>query len=66
MKDEFKNWNIGLIFILIVMTLIYFISNIFLQIELSILESWGIVMIFIAIFSGIQTYNTSKNANLSE
>lgn len=66
MKDEFKNWNIGLLFILVISTIIYFISNIFFTNPLSLLESWGIAMLGMTIFSGFGAYKDAQDANISE
>lgn len=66
MNEDFKDWNIGLIAILIITTVIYTIGNTFTNFSLSLLESWGLSMIGITIFSGISAYKASNNAGISK
>ena len=59
MTEAFKHWVIGLTAAGFISILIWGICKIpILHINLSLLESWGLVMIAVAVSSGQDAYNT--------
>lgn len=61
MNNEFKEWSLGVfLFLLITFVLYSFNQLIFPEINLNFLEWFGILMIFVIIKTGIDTFNSEE------
>lgn len=61
MNKEFKEWSLGVfLFLLITFVLYSFNQLIFPELNLNFLEWFGILMIFVIIKTGIDTFNSEE------
>jgi hypothetical protein len=61
MTNGFRDWIIGMTFFLILAWLLQFIGNIIIPYNhYSFLECWGIVMLFVTIKTGIDSWNSEE------
>ena len=61
MTNGFKDWVLGMTFFLILAWILQFIGNrMFPYADYSLLECWGIVMLFVTIKTGIDSWNSEE------
>jgi len=61
MNKEFKEWSLGVfLFLLITFVLYSFNRFIFPELNLNLLEWFGILMIFVILKTGIDTFNSEQ------
>ena len=61
MSEEFETWAFGVILFLIFTLILYFLGKvILLDSHYSFLECWGLIMMFVVIKSGIDTWNQTE------